>query len=236
MADRTAKFDDILFSTKDRQTVEGPITAQLIETPRRGADRAERIRAEIAVHARPRVGRTMVVLEVCVDRDGRWRAGSYQGTVRIYGEQLNDFDYAIVITQKWPWEVAVLLLLVAGIGFFAVAFFTESLSFAGRREHANLRVLGRTVFAALVAVAAMAPTFWGTYWNNPTWGSEPDAHVAGIVAAGFTAAIAGLALAKRLLAEPLGANGEEEDVEEPAPPPGPQPPPDPDPDEDDPAG
>jgi hypothetical protein len=183
----------------------------------------------------------MVVLTACVDREGRWRAGSYQGTVRIYGPQLNDFDYAIVITQKWPWEVAVLLLLVAGIAFFAVAFFTESLSFEGRKEQQGFRVLGRTLFGALVAVAAMAPTFWGTYWNNPTWGSEPDAHIAGIVAAGFTAAIAGLALGKRLLAQPLGANGEDEDEDEDEDEPAPPvvvtpPPPDEDRDEDDPAG
>jgi len=53
-----------------------------------------------------------------------------------------------------------------------------------------------------VAIAAMTPTFWGTYWNNATWGSDPDAHISGIVAAGFTAGLAGLALAKRLLKPP----------------------------------
>jgi hypothetical protein len=53
----------------------------------------------------------------------------------------------------------------------------------------------------VLATLAVAPTFFGTYWNNATWGSNPATQVSGLVIAGFTAATAGIALAHKLIPE-----------------------------------
>ena len=51
----------------------------------------------------------------------------------------------------------------------------------------------------MIGFVAMVPTFFGTYWNNATWGSDPGTQISGLATAGLTAAFAGLAAAHKLL-------------------------------------
>jgi hypothetical protein len=39
--------------------------------------------------------------------------------------------------------------------------------------------------------------FWGTYWENATWGDDPQGQLVALFVAGFTAATGGLALIHR---------------------------------------
>jgi hypothetical protein len=195
----------ITFQSKGRRPLGKAISAVLIDVPRRGNDRID---AEVRAKATPFIGGTTARLQVCVDRGSVMTAGSYQGTVRIYGPKVSDFDYAVIVTEKWPWQFAVALLVLAGGVFVLVAWSTESLTFDLRNTKGREKDLWiSSLFGIAVAIAAMAPTFFGTYWNNPTWGSDPGAHISGLVTAGFTAALGGLALAKRLTKNDGGENG-----------------------------
>ncbi len=202
LADRLWAFDDITFGSKERVRIpDGPklrTSARFIDTPRRSAD--ERIDSRYAAEARPVVGGTAVELAVCVSRGGRLTAGAFQGTVRIYGPRVNDFDYAVVVNQKWPWQTAVATLWYAGLAFVIVAMLSGSLTFDPART--GLSKWGASAAGVVFALVAMAPTFFGAYWNNRVWGSEPWTHVGGLAAAGFTAAFAGLAAAQKFIKKP----------------------------------
>jgi hypothetical protein len=167
------------------------VSAQVIEVPRKGS---ERIHAEVRAAATPGAGGSVVFLRVCVSHAGIFKAGSYEGTVRVYGPRITELDYALVITQKWPWWSAAGLLVLAGAAFFIATWLTNSLAFG-----LNDRKLVASIFGGAVTAAAIVPTFFGAYWTNDTWGADPGSNVTGLVTAGFTAAVGGLALAERLL-------------------------------------
>jgi hypothetical protein len=208
LADRQSAVDSISFSTKDRLLVPDTrrerTSAVLLETPRRSA--TEPFDGDVKVKASPLVGGTIVRLTACVDRGSILKAGAFQGTARIYGPKVADFDYAVIVTEKWPWQIAVAILWYAGLAFVIVAWLTGSLAFG--HEKRVIPVAGGIV----VGLIAMVPTFFGTYWNNATWGSDPGTHVSGLATAGLTAALAGLAAAHKV----LGGNSEQEHVETPA--------------------
>jgi hypothetical protein len=195
LADRQSAMDTIAFSTRDRQVVRDErnsrTSAVLLETPRRSA--AEPFDGTVDLKAEPWVGGTIVRLSVCVDRGGALKAGAYQGTARIYGPQVDDFDYAVIVTEKWPWQIAVAILWYAGLAFVIVAWQTGSLTFGGDKQVVPVAA------GITVGLVAMVPTFFGTYWNNATWGSDPGTHVGGLATAGLTAALAGLAAAHKFL-------------------------------------
>jgi hypothetical protein len=209
LADRPSASDTIAFSTKGRQFVppesRARTSAVLLETPRRAP--AERFDGAIGVKAEPWVGGTVVRVSVCVSRGAVLKAGAFQGTVRVYGPRVDDFDYAVIVTEKWPWEVPVAILWYAGLAFVIVAWRTGSLAFAQEPGDSTKRNFISVTAGLAVGLAAMVPTFFGTYWNNPTWGSEPGTQVVGLAAAGLTAALAGLAAAKRVLGGPSHDDG-----------------------------
>jgi hypothetical protein len=207
LADRQSATDTIAFSTRDRQVVRDDritrTSAVMLETPRRSA--AEPFDGAVDLKADPWVGGTIVRLMVCVDRGGALKAGAFQGTARIYGPKVDDFDYAVIVTEKWPWQIAVAILWYAGLAFVLVAWQTGSLTFRADRQFIPVAA------GIVVGLVAMVPTFFGTYWNNATWGSDPGAHVSGLATAGLTAALAGLAAAHKVL------GGKSEPEHEPAP-------------------
>jgi hypothetical protein len=202
LADTQSHVDMIGFSTKGRQTVpDKPRTRTsvvLTEAPRRAA--AERFDGQLEARAETLAGATIVVLKVCVTRGEKLRAGAFQGTARIYGPRVADFDYAVIITEKWPWYIAAGILWYAGLLFVVAAWWTQSLTFS--RADTPARGIGKhlaTAMGAVIGFAAMVPTFFGTYWNNATWGSDPGTQLSGLATAGLTAAFAGLAAAHKLL-------------------------------------
>jgi hypothetical protein len=201
LADQQSAIDSIAFSTKGRQTApDNPranTSAILTEAPRRAA--AERFDGEVEAMAETLAGRTIVVLTVCVTRGDALRAGAFQGTARIYGPKVADFDYAVIITEKWPWYVAAAILWYAGLLFVVAAWRTNSLTFNRTPGEHGVGPVVATVTGTVIGLVAMVPTFFGTYWNNATWGSDPGTQLAGLATAGLTAAFAGLAAAHKLL-------------------------------------
>jgi hypothetical protein len=192
--------DSISFSSKNRAKVpdsrRAPVSAIFLETPRRSA--SEPIDSGVDAKATSVLGQTVVRLTVCVDRGALLKAGAFQGTARIYGPNVSDFDYAVVITQKWPWQFAAATLWYAGLAFVIVAWAGGSLTFRKGRTTIQERWVAPLVGVAFGFVA-MVPAFFGAYWNNPTWGSDPGTQVFGLATAGFTAALAGLAGAQKFL-------------------------------------
>jgi hypothetical protein len=202
LADKTSDLDTISFSSKGRQRVpDNPrarTSAFLIETLRKSP--ASPYEGRVTVKANGAVGTTVVRLTVCVSRGKILSAGAFQGTVRIYGPRVADFDYAVIVTQKWPWYVAASILWYAGLLFVIVAWRTQSLTFNPvTPSKAGVGNYIATVTGIVLGLIAMVPTFFGTYWNNATWGSDPGTQISGLAIAGLTAALAGLAAAHKLL-------------------------------------
>jgi hypothetical protein len=199
LADRSSAEDSIVFATKGRKRLgdygRRRVSAAFLEFPRRTP--TDPFNGVVEPMTKPELGGTFVRLTVCVDRGARFKAGAFQGTVRIYGRRVSDFDYAVIITEKWPWQVAVATLWYAGLAFIVAAWLTQSLAFDKTRHGLNRLIAA--VAGVVFGLIAMAPAFFGTYWNNATWGAEPWTHVSGLATAGFTAALAGLATAQKLI-------------------------------------
>lgn len=209
LADKESAVDSITFSTKfspaGRQTVPdrqpARTSAVLTEFPRQSA--VAPFDGQVKTKATTAAGATVVRLTLCVVRGAPLRAGAFQGTARIYGPAVADFDYAVIITQKWPWYIAAAILWYAGLLFLIAAWQTNSLTFnrpsGGRATHRGVSKVIATVTGTVIGLIAMVPTFFGTYWNNATWGSDPGTQISGLATAGLTAAFAGLAAAHKLL-------------------------------------
>src|SRR6476646_1594714 len=195
LLDQASALDDISFSPRETVAIPDKVRAYIISYPRNGDHRRS---ADIGVLALSAAGATTVQLRVCIKRGDLWEAGTYEGAVRIFGGGVKAFDYPLIISERWPWESAIALLLVALDVSLLIAIYSNSLMFGkkGRTAGAFPAVLG-----ILVAAAAITPTFFGSYWNNETWGANPGTQVSGLVVAGFTAAAAGLALAHRLITQ-----------------------------------
>jgi hypothetical protein len=55
----------------------------------------------------------------CISKKGDWEAGTYEGTVQVYGPRFTEFSYPLVVTSKWPvWVPLAIIVLVV---FLAVA-------------------------------------------------------------------------------------------------------------------
>lgn len=208
LADKESAVDSITFSTKlspqSRRTVPdnqpARTSAVLTEFPRASA--VAPFDGQVKTKATTAAGATVVQLTVCVVRGASLKAGALQGTARIYGPAVADFDYAVIITQKWPWYIAAAILWYAGLLFLIAAWLTESLTFSRPNmdeTHRGASKIIATGTGTIIGLVAMVPTFFGTYWNNATWGSDPGTQMSGLATAGLTAAFAGLAAAHKLL-------------------------------------
>jgi hypothetical protein len=55
-------------------------------------------------------------VEACFEDVNHWYAGSYEGTFRVYGPRITDFNYALVVTTKWPPWVALVVIFATTHG------------------------------------------------------------------------------------------------------------------------
>ncbi len=190
----SAVDEELRLARKDRTRLEdvNAVGVELVDPPRAGTAKLE---GSIRVSARVNQSKTRVIAFACVTGTSRWDAGRYEGSVLFYGPRLRDFNYAFVITTKWPWWSAILTLVASLVVFFLVAVATRSLVYQAGTAH---RIIG-TILGAAFAITAVAPVYWTSYVNNPTWGSDPGQQLLALGAAGLTAATAGFAAAHRLL-------------------------------------
>lgn len=192
------------YSAKDDQIGLGPKTAKRFAYPGdvgadvidRPADDKEHFDGTVAVAAAVNASRTRVEVTACITGASNLEAGRYEGNVLVSGPHFADYVVPIVITKKWPWWIAVGVLLAAAAAFFAVAIMTSSLVY---QNASRSRQTVGTIGGIAVALVALLPVYFSSYVNNPTWGSNPQVDVSTLITAGLTAATAGLAAAHRAL-------------------------------------
>lgn len=160
----------------------GEATAALIDKP---SLKGRELAADLSLAATPIPTGSGVSVRACVSRKNRWEAGTYEGTLHVYGPALQEFSYALVVLSKWPAEVPLAILAAVVIGFLIAEV---------RRTETGKH--GDALYFAVAAGGALL-TYFSQYWTSPTWGDDPYIQVSGLVSAAVAAAAAGRAGAKK---------------------------------------
>jgi hypothetical protein len=209
----TSDSDDVTLLTrgdkavarKRRRVEPRDATADLRDSPRKANDRLD---GDVVVSATPRRGNKAVTVELCVDSASTWQAGTYEGTVTIDGPRLRQFAYSVVITKKWPWWSAFLVLVAVVVGYILYA--------AGRDQapakHAKTGAIRTKLIYLAVSAAGGLLVYWSVFLQSETWGENPTADIAALALAGLTGAIAG-GTAARAAFERIDATEREEEDE-----------------------
>jgi hypothetical protein len=140
-------------------------------------------------------------VEACFEDVNHWYAGSYESTIRVYGPRIADFNYALVVTTKWPPWVALVVIFATVVFSVLVLLFLPQVPNpalnpppkAGSKAKWKVRWrpwLG--LFLGIVVAAVLAGlTYWTTYEPNDTWGSDPQAQILALALAAFGATVIG---------------------------------------------
>jgi len=193
--------DDVTLATIRKARVGAKpedVTADVRDSLRKADDKLE---GTVVVLATPRRGQDTIAVDLCVDRAKRWQAGKYEGTVTVDGPRLSQFSYPIVVTKKWPWWAALILLAAILIGYVVYAAATSNQGITGRGAK-----WARTIYLA-VSVAGGLLAYWSVYGKNETWGENPGADILALALAGLTGAIAGGTAARTWFNKITKANG-----------------------------
>jgi hypothetical protein len=192
----TSGDDFISFAPRGARRVgpSGDVAAEFTDAPRYKGDRLKGD-AFIAAHA-SESGRRVIVY-ACFEDVPHYAAGRYEGTVALFGPQLADFTYAIVITTKWPRWIAWLTILGTIVVALAIGLATNT--FKRPEGPGDARGWLRVGLGLVLAAALGGFPYWSVYASNETWGSTPPSDLTALVTATFTAAAGGLALAAKLL-------------------------------------
>jgi hypothetical protein len=180
--------DDITLPVREDQTIgftPEAATAR-VEVPRK---EGRKLKADISVAAQPTELGSEVRVFACISNKEIWEAGTYEGTVQVYGPRLARSAYPLVVTTKWP--IWVPLAVIVGV---LAAF----LAFEVARSETGLK--GDGVYL-IIAVPAGAVTYFAQYNSIDTWGSEPETQLTGLAVAVVTAAAAGRAAAKKFFGD-----------------------------------
>ncbi|MGE5273985.1 MAG: hypothetical protein ACM3QU_09560 [Verrucomicrobiota bacterium] len=195
LADKANGDDQITFSPKGGEHVgrTTDVAAELTDYPRRST---HRLNGRIFVAAHPSKSGERVVVEACLENVRNWDAGQYKGTVAVYGPTVADFTYALVVTSKWPWWVAV-GVIGATILFSAVLFFL-----LGTRPTAGFwKWLLASLLGLIVGGLLAALSYWSVYVTNDTWGEDPQAQIVALAMASFAATVTGYGAVRAALAQ-----------------------------------
>jgi hypothetical protein len=155
----------------------------------------------IFVAAHPSQSGRSVVVEACFENVNHWYAGSYEGTIRVYGPQIADFNYALVVTTKWPPWVALVVIFATVVFSVLVLLFlpqvpNPALNLPAQKTFwEELKAMWRPwlgLFLGIVVAAVLAGlTYWTNYEANDTWGSDPQAQILALALAAFGATVIG---------------------------------------------
>jgi hypothetical protein len=176
--------DDITLPVKGRKKIGKTARAASarVDQPRRNE---RRLKADIRVSAQPTDLGTGVVIFACISNKSSREAGTYEGTIDVYGPRFNAFSYPIVVTTKWPVWVPLAIIITVLVVF---------LFFEVRRKETGAKGSG---IYLVIALAAGAITYFAQYDSAETWGDAPGAQLSGLAVAVVTAAAAGRAAAKK---------------------------------------
>ena len=186
LADKSEGNDNIFFSPKAGERIDSHIAAELLGTPRAGKHPFHGL---ILLAAHPSQSARSAVVEACFENVNHWYAGSYEGTIRVYGPQITDFNYALVVTTKWPPWVALVVI------FATVIFSVLVLLFLPQVPNPPLKADWRPwlglFLGIVVAVVLAGLTYFTTYDANDTWGSDPQGQIPALALAAFGATVIG---------------------------------------------
>lgn len=187
LADKPDGNDNIFFSPKAGERIDSQVAAELLGSPRAGK---HRFHGQIFVAAHPSQSDRSAVVEACFEGVDHWYAGSYEGTIRVYGPQIADFSYALVVTTKWPPWVALLVIGATVIFSVLVLLLLPQVPNPALKRSAWRPWLG--LFLGIVVGAVLAGlTYWTSYEANDTWGSDPQAQILALALAAFGATVIG---------------------------------------------
>lgn len=186
LADKSDGNDSIFFSPKADDRIDNQVAAELLGAPRAGKHRFHGL---IFVAAHPSQSGRSAVVEACFEDVNHWYAGSYEGTFRVYGPRIADFNYALVVTTKWPPWVALVVI------FATVIFSVLVLLFLPQVPNPPLKADWRPwlglFLGIVVAVVLAGLTYFTTYDANDTWGSDPQGQILALALAAFGATVIG---------------------------------------------
>lgn len=196
LAYNTNGGDDISFTPMaGRRPSSADVGAEFTDAPRYDG---RRLRGERFVAAHASESGRQIVLEACFEKIPEYDAGRWEGTISIYGPQLSDFTYAIVVTTKWPRWTAIAAIVVTIVLALVAALVTNQLRLPKQDWRRDWKAYLVLAFTLVVAVAVAGLPYWSVYVSNETWGSTPATDLTALVTATFGAAVAGLATAKKL--------------------------------------
>ena len=209
LADKSEGNDSIFFSPKADDRIDNQVAAELLGAPRAGKHRFHGL---IFVAAHPSQSGRSAVVEACFEDVNHWYAGSYEGTFRVYGPRIADFNYALVVTTKWPPWVALFVIFATVVFSVSVFLFLPkvpnptlnpqvpaleggSKATGWERLKAKLKVSWRPwlglILGIVVAVVLAGLTYFTTYDANDTWGSDPQGQILALALAAFGATVIG---------------------------------------------
>jgi hypothetical protein len=204
LADKSEGDDNIFFSPREGERIKNPVAAELLGSPRAGT---HRFHGQVFVAAHSSQSGRSVVVEACFQDVNPWNAGSYEGTVRVYGPQIADFNYALVVTTKWPWWMAA--IVIGATVLFSILIFlflpqvpnpalnpkVPSELKGWEKFKAKLKMAWRpwlgSLLGIVVGVVLAVLTYWTQYQTNDTWGSDPQAQILALALAAFGATVLG---------------------------------------------
>ena len=180
--------DDIALPVKGKKRIglSKAAASADFEKPRMGD---HPLRANVRVAAAPTALGTGVRVYACISNKRQWEAGTFTGSVTVYGPRFSEFSYPLVVTSKWPVWVPVAIILSVLLIFGIMEALRQETGKAG------------TSIYFVIAIAAGAATYFGQYDSVATWGDNPGAQLTGLAVAVVTAAAAGRGAAKKYFSE-----------------------------------
>jgi uncharacterized membrane protein len=195
----TSGADEISLRPKAGERFGPRVAAELLDRPRKGSQALE---GEIRISARPSKSGRVVIVAACLEGVSQWKAGRYEGVVAVYGPRIADFNYALVVTSKWPWQVAALLIVGTVLFSALILFFARRPAAGSAQSNAIATVAGFVVGALLAGL-----TYWSNYVTSDTWGDDPQAQITALVLASFSATVLGLGAVRAALTRLDGGGG-----------------------------
>lgn len=185
---RSERNGDVRLTVKDGKSVgttPRAASAEIIEKPMANN---EELDATLSVAAAPTQRGRSVTVYLCATDVAR-QAGKFEGIVEVSGTRFKEFQYAVVVTQRYPLWIPVVILAV----FFILVVVTELFRDATK--------IWSALPAAVVAGLFLVGTYYGQYHYNDTWGDNFFEQVIALITAATGAIAAARATATRLAAK-----------------------------------
>jgi hypothetical protein len=186
---KTERENEVRLPVKGGESIGKTARAASVEMIEKPVSKTDDLDAMITVAAAPTQRGRSVTVSACVTNAGKLQAGQFKGLVEVSGTRFKEFQYAIVVTQRYtfwfPVSILAFLFLVVVISeVFRSA--TEGWSW---------------VPVAFIAGLLLVVTYFGQYVYNDTWGDNLFEQISALLAAAATAVATARATATKFLSK-----------------------------------